>query len=72
LNIGLTARIWPCPFAPLKKHLGDKRFSPDEGFETEVRNWLRQQSKNLYSAGFDTLVKLLDKCINVSGGYVEK
>jgi hypothetical protein len=40
--------------------------------ETEVRKWLRLQSKSLYCEGFDSLVKLWDKCINVSGGYVEK
>jgi hypothetical protein len=33
---------------------------------------LRQQSRDLYAAGFDALVKQWDKCINVGGGYVEK
>jgi hypothetical protein len=28
--------------------------------------------KHLYAAGFDTLVKQLDKCINVGGGHVEE
>jgi hypothetical protein len=37
-----------------------------------VRKWFRQQSKFLYAAGFDALVKRWDKCINVGGGYVEK
>jgi hypothetical protein len=37
--------------------LGGKRFSDDEGFETEVRKWLRQKSKDFYAAGFDALVK---------------
>jgi hypothetical protein len=40
--------------------------------ETEVRKWLRQQSKGFYAAGFDALVKRWDKCINLGGGYVEK
>jgi hypothetical protein len=40
--------------------------------ETEVRNWLRQQSKDLYAADVDALIKRWDKCINVGGGYVEK
>jgi hypothetical protein len=31
---------------------------------------LRQQSKDLYAAGFDALAKWWDKCINVRGGYV--
>jgi hypothetical protein len=38
----------------------------------QVRKWLRQQSKDLYAAGFDALVKRWDKCISVGGGYVEK
>jgi hypothetical protein len=38
----------------------------------ELRKWLRQQSKDFYSAGFDELVNRLYKCINVGGGYVEK
>jgi hypothetical protein len=42
-----------------------KRFVDDEGFETEVRKWLRQQSKDFYAAGFDVLVKRWDKYINV-------
>jgi hypothetical protein len=28
--------------------------------------------KNFYAVGFDALVKRLNKCINVDGGYVEK
>jgi hypothetical protein len=51
--------------------VGDKRFADDEQVETEMRKWLRQQSKDFYDAGFDALVKRWDKYINVSGGYVE-
>jgi thiamine kinase-like enzyme len=40
--------------------------------ETEVRKWLKQQSKDFYAAGFDALVKRWDKCSNVGRGYVEK
>jgi mannose/fructose/N-acetylgalactosamine-specific phosphotransferase system component IIB len=47
-------------------------FADDEEIETEVRKWLKQQSKDFGAAGFDALVKRWDKCINVSGGYVEK
>jgi hypothetical protein len=43
----------------------EKRFADDEEVETEVRKWLRQQSKNFYAAGLDALVKRWDKCINV-------
>jgi hypothetical protein len=52
--------------------LGGKRFADDEEVETEVRKWLRQQSKFVYAAGFDALVKRWDSCISVGGGYVEK
>jgi hypothetical protein len=38
----------------------------------QVRKWLRQQSKDLYIAGFDALVKQWDKCIDVGGRYVQK
>jgi hypothetical protein len=38
----------------------------------QMQKWLRQQSKDLYVAGFDALVKRWDKCMNVAGGYVEK
>jgi hypothetical protein len=31
-----------------------------------------QQSKDFYTAGFDTLLKRWDKCISVGGKYVEK
>jgi hypothetical protein len=40
--------------------------------ETELRKWLRQQSKDFFDAGFDALVKRWGKCINVGGDYVEK
>jgi hypothetical protein len=59
-------------FGPLKDHVGGRGFADDEEVETEVRNWLRQQSKDFYAAGFDALVKRWDKCIDVGGGYVEK
>jgi hypothetical protein len=38
-------------------HLDGKRFADDEEVETEVWKWLRQQSKDLYAAGFDALAK---------------
>jgi hypothetical protein len=33
----------------------DKYFADDEEVETEVRKWLRQQSKDFYTAGFDMM-----------------
>jgi hypothetical protein len=53
-------------------HLCGKRFADDEEVETEVRNWLRKQSKDFYAAGFEALVKQWDKCTNVAREYVEK
>jgi hypothetical protein len=38
-----------------------KRFPDDKDVETEAWKWLRQQSRDLYAAGFDTLVKRWDK-----------
>jgi hypothetical protein len=52
--------------------LGGKRLADDIEAEIEVRKWLRQQSKDFYTAGFDALVKRWDKYINVDGGYIEK
>jgi hypothetical protein len=49
-----------------------KRFADDEEVETELRKWLRQQSKDFRAAGFGALVKRWDKCINDGGGFVEK
>jgi histone-lysine N-methyltransferase SETMAR len=54
-------------FGPLTNYLGGKIFADDEEVETEVRKWLRQESKDFYAVGFDALVKRLDKCINVGG-----
>jgi hypothetical protein len=53
-------------------HIGGKRFADDEEVETEVRKWLRKQSKDFYASGFDALVKQWDKRIHVGEGYVEK
>jgi hypothetical protein len=44
-------------FDPQKKHLGGKRFADDEVVETELRKWLRRQSKDFYAAGFDALIR---------------
>jgi hypothetical protein len=39
----------------------------------QVRKWMRQQSRDSYTAGLDALVKRWDKCIiSPNGGYVEK
>jgi hypothetical protein len=46
---------------PLKNHLGGKRFADDVEVELEVLKWLRRQSKDVYAAGFDELVKRWEK-----------
>jgi hypothetical protein len=51
---------------------GWKSFADDEEIEREVRKWLRQESKDFYVANFYAMVKRLDKCINVDGGYIGK
>jgi hypothetical protein len=52
--------------------LGRKCFADDEKVETEVMNWLTQQSRDICAADFDTLVKRWDQCVKVGGEYVEK
>jgi histone-lysine N-methyltransferase SETMAR len=59
-------------FGPPQNHLGGKHFTDKREVKTEVRKWLRQQSKYFCAAGFDAPVKRWDKCISVGGGYVEK
>jgi hypothetical protein len=39
----------------VEKH--DKHFADDVEIETEVRKWLREQSKDFYGASFNALVK---------------
>jgi histone-lysine N-methyltransferase SETMAR len=62
----------PLLFRPHKNHLAGKRFADEEEVETEVRKWLRQQSKDFYATVLDALVKRWNKCIIVGEGYVEK
>jgi hypothetical protein len=58
-------------FGLLKNHLGGSHFTDDKEVETEVQKWLRQQSKDFYAVGFNSLVKRWVKCI-VGGNYFEK
>jgi hypothetical protein len=39
---------------------------------TKKRKWLRQQSQDFSTAGFDTLIMRWEKYISVGGGYAEK
>jgi hypothetical protein len=41
--------------------LGGKRFTEDEGIETEILKWLRQQPKDFYAASFGrTCIKAME------------
>jgi hypothetical protein len=40
-----------------------KDFSEVSGDETEVRKWLKQESKDTYAAGFYALVTRWDECV---------
>jgi hypothetical protein len=42
-----------------------KDFRKSQMMPDQMRKWLRQQSKDFYSTGFDALVKRWEKCINV-------
>jgi hypothetical protein len=59
---------------PAKRfHFGGKRFTDDEKVEMEVHKWLRQQSKDSYAAGLETMVKRWNKYyINDGEGHFEK
>jgi hypothetical protein len=71
-TVGSVCRVKRFTSGSKNCHISSKGFIDDEDVETEVRKWLRQQSKHFYAAGFDALVKRWDKCINVGGKYVEK
>jgi hypothetical protein len=50
--------VWKCLSRKAFHKLDSKRFADDEEVETEVRKWLRQDSKAFHAAGFDAMVKL--------------
>jgi histone-lysine N-methyltransferase SETMAR len=55
-------------FPTLKRTLEGRRFTTNEVVEAAVRT----QDTDFYQQGFFKFVKRWDKCINVSGDYVEK
>ncbi|KAJ4433803.1 hypothetical protein ANN_16115 [Periplaneta americana] len=52
--------------------LGSKRFDDDEELKTSVVSWLQSQAAEFYDCGISKLVRRYDKCLNVTGNYVEK
>jgi hypothetical protein len=49
-----------------------RNIADDVEVETEVRKWLKLQSKEFCAAAFEALVKRYDRCIGVGGGYMEE
>jgi histone-lysine N-methyltransferase SETMAR len=59
-------------FGPMKKMLGGQKFASDPEVQEAVRGWLAKQPPTFFSTGIQKLVARWDKCLNVSGAYVEK
>jgi hypothetical protein len=59
-------------FAPLKQHLGGRRFHDNKEVEMTVREWLRMHVIDSYRDIIFKLVISWDKCINVLACYCEK
>ncbi|KAJ4439139.1 hypothetical protein ANN_15096 [Periplaneta americana] len=59
-------------FMHMKTWLGSKRLDDDEELKTSVVGWLQSQAAEFYDCGISKLVKRYDKCLNVTGNYVEK
>jgi histone-lysine N-methyltransferase SETMAR len=57
--------------APLKKHLGGRRFATDGEVQHAVMSWL-QALDTISCAGIDASVYRWDKCFGTYGDYVEK
>jgi hypothetical protein len=56
-TVGSICRVKRLTDGSRNCHLSGKCFVDDEEVEMEVREWLRQQSKDFCAAGFDALVK---------------
>ncbi len=65
----------PCDFhlfGPLKNALRGKTFANNEEVKIEVNQWLRTRPKEFFQTGIKKLVHRWEKCIELSGDYVEK
>ena len=70
-----SADLAPCDFnlvGSLQNHVVGRHFANDDAVIQEVTRCLQQQPKDFFSAGFQGLVNLWDKGLNVQGDYVEK
>ena len=55
----------------LKKHLAGKKFEDDDDAQ-EVMTWFEELAADFYDSGIQKLVPRLNKCLDNTGGYVEK
>ena len=54
---------------PMKKMLGGQKFASDTEMQSVVSQWLEQQPASFFASGIQ---KLVDRCVNELGRYVEK
>jgi hypothetical protein len=59
-------------FPKFNEFLGGRRFKSDEEVKDAVKEWLNGLAAEVYDEGIQKLVTRYDKCLNVSGDYVEK
>ena len=59
-------------FGPLKEFLGGQHFSTDDEVKQAVLGWFSRTDTSFCAEAFQALVKRWDKCINVTGDYIEK
>jgi len=53
----------------MKKMLGGQKFASDTEMQSVVSQWLEQQPASFFASGIQ---KLVDRCVNELGRYVEK
>jgi hypothetical protein len=58
-------------FGRQKKHLASRRFATDADIMQAVTSWLQALDTAFLYCGTQALVPLWNKCLNVSGDYVE-
>jgi hypothetical protein len=57
----------------LQRFLAGKNFDSDDKLKENAEKWLTSQVTRFYEGmGIQNIVPCYDKCLNVSGDYVEK
>ncbi len=59
-------------FAPLKVHLGRKKFETEAELQTEVQNFFKEKCVHWYRDGILKLKKRWEKYVENGGDYIEK